>query len=120
MGLPWVRLDSQFALNPKILYLIEDKKYSAAFVWTASLGYAGAQGTDGFLPSACLPLLHATKAEAKALVSVGLWVECPGGWEINSWSEFQPSNEETQKRKERARDAARLRWHGMRGNDDAD
>lgn len=112
MGLPWVRLDTQFAANPKMLYLIEDKKYKAAFVWVASLGYAGAHGTDGFLPSACLPLLHATKADAKALVEVGLWLTCVGGWEINSWSEFQPSNEETQERKKRAREAALRRWHG--------
>ncbi|WP_195173514.1 hypothetical protein [Mycobacteroides abscessus] len=112
MGLQWVRLDSQFASNPKILYLIEDKKFRAAFVWTASLGYAGTHGTDGFLPKACLPFLHATKADAKALVDVGLWIESPGGWEINGWSEFQPSNEETLERKSRARAAAMKRWHG--------
>lgn len=112
MGLPWVRLDTQFSSNPKILNLIEDKKYRAAFVWTASLAYAGAHGTDGFLPSSCLPFLHATKADAKSLVEVRLWLECIGGWEINSWSEFQPSNAETEERKKRAKDAAMKRWHG--------
>lgn len=112
MGLPWVRLDTQFASNPKILYLVEDKKYRAAFVWVAALAYAGAQGTDGFLPLACLPCIHATKADAKALVEVGLWLECVGGWEINSWNEHQQSNEETQLRKKKARDAAMARWHG--------
>lgn len=115
MGLPWVRLDTQFASNPKILYLVEDKKFRAAFVWVTSLGYAGAHGTDGFLPAACLPFLHATKADANALVSVGLWKPAPGGWEINGWAEFQPSNEETQERKKRARDAAMKRWHGEAG-----
>lgn len=112
MGLPWVRLDTQFASNPKILGLIEDKKFRAAFVWTASLAYAGAHGTDGFLPSSCLPFLHATKADVTALVDARLWLECVGGWEINSWNEFQPSNAETQERKKRAKDAAMRRWHG--------
>lgn len=112
MGLPWVRLDTQFPSNPKILYLIEDKKFRAAFVWTASLGYAGAHGTDGFVPASALPFLHATKADAKALVDVGLWNECIGGWEINSWAEFQPSSAETAERKKRAKDAAMARWHG--------
>ena len=112
MGLPWVRLDTQFASNPKILYLIEDKKFRAAFVWTASLAYAGAHGTDGFLPRSALPFLHASKADAQALVDVGLWLPCPGGYEVNSWAEFQPSNEETQLRKKKARDAAMKRWHG--------
>lgn len=112
MGLPWVRLDTQFASNPKILYLIEDKKFRAAFVWTASLGYAGAHGTDGFIPQSALPFLHATKSDAKALVDVGLWLECIGGWEVNSWAEFQPSNAETLERKKKAKEAALKRWHG--------
>lgn len=112
MGLPWVRLDTQFSQNPKVLYLVEDKKFKAAFVYVAGLGYSGAHGTDGFIPGAALPLLHATKADAKALVDVGLWLHVPGGWEVNSWNEFQPSNDETQARKQRARDAAMQRWHG--------
>ena len=92
MGLPWVRLDTQFPSNPKILYLMEDKKYRAAFAWMASLAYSGAHGTDGFIPYSALPCLHASKVDAKALVEVGLWLECIGGWEINSWSEMQQSN----------------------------
>lgn len=112
MGLPWVRLDTNFAQNPKILYLIEDKKHRAIVAYICGLGYAGAQGTDGFLPAACLPVIHATKADAKHLVEVGLWVETIGGWEINSWDEHQQSNEETQLRKKRAREAALARWHG--------
>lgn len=111
MGLPWVRLDTQFPSNPKILYLISDKKFRAAFVWTASLAYAGAHGTDGFIPAAALPFLHATKSDAAALVDVGLWVMSGNGWEINSWAEFQPSNEETQERRKRARENAMKRWH---------
>ena len=112
MGLPWVRLDTQFASNPKILYLVEDKKFRAAFAWLASLGYAGSHGTDGFIPAAALPFLHATKADAKALVDVGLWLETVGGWEINSWAEFQPTSAEMADRKKRAKDAAMTRWHG--------
>lgn len=111
MGLPWVRLDTNFATNPKILYLVEDKKWRAIAVYVAGLGYAGAQGTDGFLPAACLPIIHGTRAEAKALAEVGLWVESIGGWEIHGWSEYQQSTEETQLRKKRARDAAMARWH---------
>jgi hypothetical protein len=113
-GLPWVRLDTQFASNPKILYLVEDKKFRAAFAWLASLAYAGAHGTDGFIPYSALTTLHCSKAEAKSLVDVGLWLECLGGWEINSWAEAQQSNEETQLRKKRAKDAAMARWHGER------
>lgn len=110
MGLPWVRLDTQFASNPKILELMTDKKYRAAFAWVCSLGYSGAHGTDGFLPAASLPFLHATKGDAADLVRVGLWTESVGGWEINGWLEFQQSSEEASQRKKRAQDAARKRW----------
>ncbi len=114
MGLPWVRLDTQFASNPKVLELIEAKKHSAAFAWVCSLAYSGAHGTDGFLPKACLPFLHARKADADALVRVGLWSEVPGGWEINGWLEFQQSSSETEERKrklsDRGKRAAAARW----------
>ena len=110
MALPWVRLDTQFAQNPKILSLIADKKHRAAFAWVCSLGYSGSQGTDGFLPSGCLPFVHATKADAADLVEVQLWHETIGGWVINDWSDYQQSTEETAQRKKRAQDAAAKRW----------
>lgn len=112
MGLPWVRLDTSFANNPKIVQLVAEKKHAAAFVYVCSLAYAGAHGTDGFIPDHCLFLLHATKREATALVNAGLWHTAPGGWDINGWNEFQVSNEETRARKKKARDAAMKRWHG--------
>lgn len=110
VGLPWVRLDAQFASNPKVLALISDKKFRAAFAYVASLGYSGAHGTDGFLPELCLPFLHATRADARALADVGLWNTCVGGWEIHNWTEFQQSSSEAAERKKRAQDAARKRW----------
>ena len=33
-----------------------------------------------------------------------------GGWRINDWAEYQESSEETQKRSEKARKAAQVRW----------
>lgn len=113
MGLPWVRLDTQFAQNPKILYLIEDGKWRSIVIWAAGLAYAGAHGTDGFIPKTALKTFHGTQKDARNLVEVGLWNDSLGGWEINSWREFQPTNEEMERRKQRAKDAARKRWHGL-------
>ena len=111
MGLPWVRLDTQFASNPKILYLIEDEKWRAAFVWVAGLAYAGAHATDGFIPKAALLTFYATPQDVKDLIEVGLWAESKGGYEIRSWAEFQISSEEMANRKRRAQEAALKRWH---------
>lgn len=115
MGLPWVRLDTQFPQNPKLLELTAAGKWRAAFVWTTSLAYAGAHGTNGYLPDACLPFLHATKQTAVELVKVGLWVQDVGGWQINGWDEFQVSDEAAKARSEKARQAALKRWKGSSG-----
>jgi hypothetical protein len=114
MGLPWVRLDCQFATNPKILELIGDRHHKAAFVYVCSLAYAGSHGTDGYLPTTCLAFIHATKTDANQLVSVGLWVTAPHGWQINGWDEFQVSDEAAKARRERAQKGAAARWENAR------
>jgi hypothetical protein len=75
MGLPWVRLDTAFPRNPKILALLEEKDgYRAALVWVCSLAYSGEQGTDGFVPRYALQHLHGRPADAEKLVIHSLWV----------------------------------------------
>ena len=110
MGLPWVRLDTQFASNPKVLELTAAGRWRSAFVYVSALAYAGAHGTDGYLSQSALPFLHATKREAKELVEAGLWHEDVGGWQINGWDEFQISDDAAKDRRDRARKAAMKRW----------
>jgi hypothetical protein len=102
MGLPWVRLDTQFPSNPKVLELVAKKQHAAAFAYLCSLAYAGQHGTDGYIPAYALPFVHATNNIAKQLVDVGLWLAAPAGWSINGWDEFQVSDEASRKRRERA------------------
>lgn len=111
MGLPWVRLDTSFASNPKLLELTTGNRWRSAFCYIAALAYAGAHGTDGYIPEAALVFLHATKREAKDLVAAGLWHSDVGGWQINGWDEFQVSDEAATARRERARKAALKRWN---------
>ncbi len=110
MPLPWVRLDTGFPHNPKVLVLAEDRKWHAIAVYICGLAYSGAHGTDGFLPQSCLPYIHGTRKNASELVDVGLWMPCAGGWEINGWREYQSSSEETEQRRKRAKAAAEVRW----------
>ena len=116
MGLPWVRFDTQFASNPKVLRLVSDKKWRALTVYVCGLGYCGVHGTDGFVPTGALPFLHATKPDARALVDVGMWLTRPGGWQIKDWDQYQQSDAETQQRKANLTRAAVkancVRWHG--------
>lgn len=115
MGLPWVRLDTQFPHNPKVLALVEDKRWRALAVYACSLAYCGAHGTDGFIPAGALPFVHATKREAHQLVDVGLWAEDGGGYQIRDWTDYQPSNAEAEARKARMRELADIRWRKQKG-----
>lgn len=113
MGLPWVRLDTGWPLNPKISDLVDigSAGKSAAYAYTAGMCHSGQFGLDGFVPRGCLRRMGITKRDTDLLVEFGLWhVEGDGGWRINDWADYQESNEETQKRSERARMAAQIRW----------
>lgn len=110
MALPWVRLDTSWPRNPKFLMLIEDRKWRAISVWTAGLAWSGEQGQSGFVPYFALPACHGTRKEAQELVEVGLWEPAEGGYQIHDWADHQPSNDEHEKRSQRARAAALKRW----------
>ncbi len=102
MGLPWVRLDTNFHHNIKVMELVAANKWRAITVYIASIAHAGQHGTDGYIPESCLFLIHGTKREAADLVNVGLWHVSESGWDINGWDELQVSDEATRKRRERA------------------
>jgi hypothetical protein len=116
LGLPWVRKDTAFPRNPKVLALIAENAWRAVVVYDFGLCYAGEQGTDGFIPRLALPLIHGRPRDAAKLVEARLWHEQPGaGWVINGWAEFQPSSTETQERARKARQSSLkancTRWH---------
>jgi hypothetical protein len=121
VGLPWVRLDSAFPLNHKVLALLKEKDgHRAAFVYVCSLSHCGGQGTDGFISRETLFFIHGRDADAERLVSHALWVPQPGGWVIPDWAQFQQSNDETQMRSKRAQLLAEARWAGHVPKSDAE
>lgn len=112
----WVRLDTAFPRNHKVLALLAQRDGNrAVLTYVFGLSYSGEQGTDGFIPREALPLLHGRSADAKRLEEVHLWIPEDGGWVINGWNEFQPSTEENQRRSQKARLAAKARWNGAGG-----
>lgn len=120
MGLPWVRLETGFPRNLKVIQLAEDKAWQAITSYLASLAYCGEQGTDGFVAKGALPFVFGTPRTAGQLVGVALWVPRPGGWEINDWETYQFTSEENAARSARARAAAEVRWgRKLRSIDDA-
>lgn len=110
MTLQWIRLETSLPDHPKVLALIGAKKHKAVMAYVLGLAYCGRHELDGFIPKAALPFIHANKADADALCAVGLWHGTPGGWEINGWTDFQPSSDERARAKSRAKAAAEARW----------
>jgi len=111
--LPWVRLDTTFPSNPKLLAMLaEQNGHRAGLVYLCGLSYCGAHGTDGFLPREALIFIHGRRSDADRLVRHGFWWPQPGGWLINGWEEFQEVSEETRARRVRAQAGAAARWEG--------
>jgi hypothetical protein len=121
MPLPWVRLDTSFPYNQKLLAMLAEKDgYRAALVYVCGLAHSGGQGSDGFISREALPFVHGRMADAERLVRHAFWIPQPGGWLINGWAEFQESSEETQQRRKRAQALAMMRWNGHDAMSDAE
>lgn len=116
-GLPWFRVDSDIAQNPKIVALISEhgqRGMAAAALFLFSIGYAAAHNTDGEMQKASLPFVHGTTAHARLLVEAGLWDAAESGWWISKYDEHQPTKATreavSKERSEAARKAANTRW----------
>jgi hypothetical protein len=116
-GLPWVRIDSDLAQNPKIADLASEhgqRGLAAAFVFVCSIGHCAAHNTDGEIRKAMLPFIHGTAALARLLVEAGLWEVVDKGWRITGYAEHQPTRAareaEANARSEAGRKAANARW----------
>jgi hypothetical protein len=114
-GLKWIRLDTSIFENPKFLYLIEDRQYKSITVHIAAMCYSGRHGLDGFVPKSALRVIGSSTSDATKLVTNGLWMPAPGGWQINGWAEYQLSNDEVKTRSDKARKAAASRWNSSNG-----
>jgi len=111
MPLPWIRLDTYTFENPKFLYLKEDGHYKQIVIHLEGMTYSARHNLGGFIPKSALKVIGGTARDARILVEFGLWTPCQGGWQINNWEEYQLSGDEVERRRKRAQDAARARWH---------
>jgi hypothetical protein len=118
-GLPWVRLDTGFPSNPKILGLIADRKRAAAFGYVCALAWAGGHGTDGFIPEVALSQVWLTPESASSGAQAGLLIPVLGGWQIHDWADYQQTTAETAERSAKAQAAARIRWQRVAAQHDA-
>lgn len=111
--MPWVRFDDMFPINRKIEGLTD-----AAFrLHVSAIFWCARNLTDGFVPTNDLELVtsrvKSARKRADELVQRGLWITRPGGWEINSYLEFQPSKKKVLADREAAAERQRV-WRDKR------
>lgn len=109
----WVRIDDGFPDHPKVRRAGPD----AGWMFVAGLCYCARYLTDGEIPREVVPTLTALRrpvAAVRALLTVGLWVETPGGYVVPDYLEFNPSKADIEGR----RDAALVRMQFNRDSDD--
>jgi hypothetical protein len=115
----WVRLDDNFADHPKVIALSD----SAFRLYIEALCYSNRQLTDGFIPNAVY-LKLSKDDEADYLIDAGLWEEVNGnvispelttGYQIRSYTEYQPTREKVEEKREQAKERLR-RYREKHGN----
>lgn len=100
----WVRVDDRFWCHPKVIRA----GVEAIGLWLLACCWASTQETDGRLPADVLESIPGyRKPLANRLVSVGLWDEIEGGFQIHDYLEFNPSAADQQAK--RAASAERMR-----------
>lgn len=103
----WLYLDDQFPDHPKVVAAGGD----AAWLFVCGLAYCRRYNTDGFIPTAQVPRLSDRKSVKKLaakLVTVRLWREVDGGYQVHDFSDW---NRTSSSRSEAGRKAAAARWN---------
>ena len=95
----WVRLDDNFADHPKVIALGD----TAFRLYIEGLCYSNRQLTDGFIPNAVYTKLSGND-DAQFLIEAGLWEDTEGGFLIRSYTEYQPTREKVEKKRDEARE----------------
>ncbi len=106
----WLRLDDEFAENPKIAGL-SDRAFR---FHVAALCVCAGKLTDGAMTAKAVRVLAVTlevdpKRRVQELQSAGLWNPTDDGWVINDYLDYNPAAADV--KRERARNAKRQRDH---------
>ena len=118
----WVRLDDNFADHPKVIALSD----TGFRLYIEALCYSNRQLTDGFIPMAVYTKLS-KQDEADYLIEAGLWEEVYGnvispdlltGYQIRSYTEYQPTREKVEEKREQAKERLRKYRESQKGNAD--
>lgn len=101
----YVRVESSVPLHPKFL----KAGPAASWLWLCGLAYCQEALTDGFIAKEALTFLGVPKPlpMAAVLVSVALWHEVDGGWQIHNYLQHNNSADYIRKVRSDRREAGK-------------
>lgn len=119
----WTKVDTRFPRHPKVLAAAERQlgPYGHARVsdlWLEGASYANENLTDGFIPRAELKRLSHDPRPfqvADALVAVGLWEPCEGGFRMHDYGDWNPIAAEVKEQQAKHRERQRRYRNGDGG-----
>ena len=85
--MPWFKVDDHLHSHPKVL----DVPLRAMGLWVKAGAWCSDQLTDGEITKGAVRTLGGTPADAKALVTAGLWEATDKGWRFHDWLDQNPS-----------------------------
>jgi hypothetical protein len=111
----WVRIDDNFADHPKIIALGD----TAFRLFITGLCYSNRQLTDGVIPYQIVNAWVGDNIEKPSdeLEDQGLWERVDKGFQIRSYTEYQPTRDKVHKKRDEARERLR-RYREKQGNAD--
>lgn len=108
--------------------LVDDKLHSSVkwrmatkggrALWITALSWCMDQLTDGHVPKGMLRMLDGSPADARSLVTVGLWEMGDSGWQFHDWQDYQPDAASIRAKREKESEGGQIgnhiRWHVKR------
>lgn len=79
----------------------------AVALWVRAGSYCAGHLTDGTVKRSTLRVLGASNDAATELVLAGLWDHGDGSWSFHDWEEYQPTREQVEAEREKARERMR-------------
>lgn len=112
--MPWFKVDDGLFTSRKVLSIPRTSRMQAMGLWCVAGAWAARELSDGFVPAYVVGELGATTRQADVLVYCGLWESADGGYQFHDWHDYQPTREDT----EAKRESARERMRKLRGSSD--
>lgn len=115
---PYIKVDQSLADHPRCIRIDARYFYGALGLHVSGIGWCDRMRTDGFIPADIMPRLGkgSYKPLVTQLVSVGLWDEVEGGYQIHDYLDWQNSAEYMAERSESAKQSASHRWGNAKRN----